>query len=336
MEQRQLPGATDVLIVGGGPAGVSAALTCQRLGVRYVLVEANSHLGGQLLWTHSVIEDYLGVHGGVSGRDLFTALVGESPELCVYTRCTVTQLDIRSRRAQLQRADSSHRWLTYRHLILATGARERRLNVPGEHHPGVYHGQFSLSQHAHEFAGLRVVIVGGGDRALEGALTCAEAGATVRVLNRSSRMRASQYFADPARQHASVEVEMETVIDRIIAIERPNLAAPSEPPGSERDSAPLEVQAHRLGTEQLLKWSCDVVVIRIGVEPQTDLVTRALRCSPDGMVTVDSFGRTNCAGVFAVGDLTMPAWACGLQTAIGQAVVAVRCIVHDLSRSTER
>jgi len=315
--QRTLPEATDLLIVGGGPAGIAAARTCQRLGVAYLLVEAGPRLGGQLLWTQSVIGDYLGV-AGATGPELLRELIGPVDALFAHTDCTVSQLDVRSRRAALTPRAGQSAWVSYRHLLWVTGSKERRLGVPGEHHLGVHHGQFSLSQRAREFSGQDVVIVGGGDRALEGAVTCAKAGATVAVLNRSARLRASKAFADAAGCHASVKLERDTVVDRI---ERLTTVS---------TRSPLQVRAHRAGTGQSLVFPCDAVVIRIGVEPQTELVRDVLDCREDGTIVVDKFGRTSDAHILAAGDVTMPAWACGLQTALGQGVLAARCAVNDL------
>ncbi|MCL6454355.1 MAG: NAD(P)/FAD-dependent oxidoreductase [Alicyclobacillus sp.] len=302
----------DILIVGGGPAGLAAARTCEGLGVNYQIIEAAPEVGGQLLWTHTAIDDYLGLSGTSATALLDHLKDGLKPDW-LRLGWRVTGADPERRRVFVTTSAGERRSVSYQRLILAIGARPRPLPVPGLDLPGVHDASFSLSRHAIEFAGRTVVIVGGGDRALEGALTLARAGARVHVLQRSARLRARPLFADAAMANRSVQVALDTVVTAI----RCEVGA----------AGGLIVEAFHQPTGQEVQIPCDAVVVRIGMDPPSEWLRGWLDVEPDGTLPVDGWGRTRHLAVYACGDAVVPAFGRRLQTAIGQGMLAARTAV---------
>ncbi|HLL76433.1 MAG TPA: FAD-dependent oxidoreductase, partial [Pyrinomonadaceae bacterium] len=119
----------DVLIIGAGPAGLSAARWCDDLGLDTLVVERAAEVGGQLLWVHHPVENYLGLRAadGRSLRDLFAAGVEESG-FDLWTQAEIESIDLNAKRVRLASGEE----LQSIFLIIATGLRRRALNVPGE------------------------------------------------------------------------------------------------------------------------------------------------------------------------------------------------------------
>src|ERR1051325_2627646 len=119
----------DVIIIGAGAAGLSAALWCDELGLDTLVVEQEAEVGGQLLRVYNPIENYLGARAsnGRELRDLFAAQV-EEKEFDLWTEAEVAGVDLKARRVRLRSGEE----LQSIALVIATGVRRRRLNVPGE------------------------------------------------------------------------------------------------------------------------------------------------------------------------------------------------------------
>ncbi|MBI1765540.1 MAG: FAD-dependent oxidoreductase, partial [Acidobacteria bacterium] len=155
----------DIIIIGGGPGGISALLWCHALGLRGLLLEQASELGGQMLQMFHPVLDYPGLLPA-DGRELRDHFVQHLQQL---------QLEIRIA-AQVQALDlAAHRvccngeWLTARALVVATGARQRRLGIPGE-------TEFAFHEDPHPpmpYANQPVCVVGGGDSAVQNSLLLA-------------------------------------------------------------------------------------------------------------------------------------------------------------------
>src|SRR5918911_5333836 len=119
----------DVIIIGAGPAGLSAALWCDELGLDTLVIEQAAEVGGQLLRVHNPVENYLGLRAanGRELRDLFAAQV-EDKEFDLWTEAEVESVDLKAKRVRLRSGEE----LQSIALILATGVRRRKLGVPGE------------------------------------------------------------------------------------------------------------------------------------------------------------------------------------------------------------
>ena len=177
----------DVIIIGAGPAGLSAALWCDELGLDTLVVEEAAEVGGQLLRVHNPIENYLGARAsnGRALRDLFAAQV----EDCEFDLWTEAEIEKR-RLAREARVPEERRGVAESiALVIATGVRRRRLGVPGETEfagRGVL--ESGVGSNARRWRAEDVLVVGGGDAAAENALLLAETCATVTLVHRGKSL----------------------------------------------------------------------------------------------------------------------------------------------------
>ena len=294
----------DVAIIGGGPAGISAALWCDELGLDAVLIEGQAELGGQLRRIYNPIENYAGV-SAADGREMLFRFEKSVASRNFGRRIGIiaTSIDFSSMRIILGNEMS----LGCRAIILATGVRRRRLGIPGETElvgKGVLE---SGSRDKHLVAGKDVLIVGGGDAAFENASIVSEFARSVRVVYRRPEPTAREEFVDKARRLSNVALVPST---RVTAIHGDVNVTTAE----------LEDDAGNRRTEP-----ADAVLIRVGVEPNSELASGTLDLDDAGYVKVDHTGQTSLDLVYAVGDVAnrnSPT----LSTAAGTGATAVKAI----------
>lgn len=293
----------DVLILGGGPAGISAAIWCVDLGLRPLIFEERAGLGGQMLWTHNPISNYPGIRAknGAEAAELFTANIDPS-KIDVIAGVAAESVDLAGRRVTLV----DGRDLSGDSIIVATGIRRRRLNIPGE---AEFVGRGILRSGAGErlsVAGKKVVIVGGGDAALENAVILGQHASEVLVVHRRSEFSARREFIEATRSLRNVRFLLDAHLEAI-----------------EGDKV-LRTVAIRSG-DQVSRIDTDALLIRIGVEPNTDIIRDQVKLDSRGYVVVDNELRTSVAGVWAVGDVTGPI-AMTIANAVGQGSTAAKSI----------
>src|SRR5690349_10855944 len=161
----------DVVIIGAGPAGLSAARWCDELGLDTLVLEQNEEVGGQLVSVHNPINNYLGLRAddGQQLRDRFVEQTKDS-DFDIWTNVEIESVDLKAKRVTLRSGEE----LQSIALILATGLRRRWLGIPGETE---FEGRGiieSATRDREQFAGKDVCVVGGGDAAAENALLLAE------------------------------------------------------------------------------------------------------------------------------------------------------------------
>ncbi len=349
----------DVVIVGGGPAGLSAAMWCAELGLSALLLERESEFGGQLLLTHNPIKNYLGIEAenGRQLRDVFVQQIAKR-DLVSHLRADVSEINI-EKKVVLLNSGASY---SARTIILATGVRRRKLGIPGEDE---FRGKGILesgSNAGESVAGKRVMIVGGGDAALENALILSKLASKVLLVHRRNEFRGRQEFIDSATGLTNVEMLMETGVQSIL--------------GNESVES-VELRDLKTSTTQTLP--IDMVLIRIGVEPNTELLSEppasaggflsepaessppagggvadlssppGLRrgadassagwsadrvvgaatgfpaLDPDGYILIDATCKTRAEGIYAVGDVANPI-SPTIATAAGMGATAAKAI----------
>jgi len=303
---------TDVLIIGGGPAGMSAAVWCSDLGLSSVLIDRNAAYGGQLSSIHNPIENYIGriVQNGSAMLEHFTANL-ERANLEGRTGTPVTLVDVDGRAVGLE--DGTR--LSADAIIVATGVRRRELGVPGER---TFIGKGILVSGAKEsrsVRGSRVVIVGGGDAALENALILSKFAAKVYLVHRRSEFTARREFVDEARRDRRIDFFLETKVAEIRG-----------------DSAIRNVVLRKVNSDQKDELSVDNVLIRIGVQPNTDLICDQLDLDRRGYIIVNSRCETSKQGIYACGDVANPI-SPTISTAAGTGSTAAKSIAEFLSKS---
>jgi len=302
----------DVIIIGAGPAGLSAALWCDELGLDTLVIERGPEVGGQLLRVYNPIENYLGARAanGRALRDLFAAQL-EEKEFDLWTEAEIESVDLKAKRVRLHSGEE----LQAIALVIATGVRRRRLHVPGETE---FAGRGVLESgrlEAAAVAGEDVLVVGGGDAAAENALLLAETCATVTLVHRGKSLRARPEFAERIKSDHRITVFTETTLLSIL--------------GGERVES---VEMLRAGALKAMRMAVRGVLVRVGVEPNTELFRGQLHTDERGYVVVTGEQETSAEMVFAVGDVSNPL-APTVSGATGAGATAAKVIASRLSAS---
>jgi thioredoxin reductase (NADPH) len=301
----------DVVIVGAGPAGLSAALWCADLGLSAAVFEYGAQVGGQLLWIHNPIDNYIGsqARNGVALRDGFADSVARAG-VEVRTGQAVDSIEIDEQRVVVEGQS-----IAYSSLILATGVRRRRLNITGEQEfrgSGVLESGVAARDSLH---GQTVIVVGGGDAALENSIILSETAAHVVLVHRRKEFSARSSFVEKACSLANVRIIREA---EIIAIKGTTSVG--------------SVDVRSVESNSIETINADTVLIRVGVEPNSELVANNVKRDPKGYVIVDALGRSSCPGVYAIGDVANP-MAPTIAGATGMGATAVKAVFSELRRS---
>ena len=299
----------DVLIIGAGPAGLSAARWCDELGLDTLVLEQKEEVGGQLLQVHNPIDNYLGLHtkNGRELRDRFAEQT-ETSEFDLWTNVEIESVDLKAKRVILKSGEE----LQSIAIIIATGLRRRRLGIPGETE---FEGRGiieSATRDREQFAGKDVCVIGGGDAAAENALLLAEVCPTVTLVHRGRKMRARREFTEALPTNHCVTVFPDSVVHRII--------------GDERVEA---VEIERGGAIKPFQMAVQGVLIRIGFVPNTDFIRGQLELDGRNFVIVGSQQETSVANAFAIGDVANPL-APTIAGAVGAGATAAKVIAARL------
>ena len=300
----------DVIIIGAGPAGLSTAFWCDELGLDTLVLEQAEQIGGQLHRVYNPIQNYLGVkaRNGEELLELFTQDV-DAAEFDLWTQTSITSVDLRAKRVSLASGES----LQSIAIVIATGVRPKELGVPGEKE---FVGKGIIESGARDrelFAGKDVCIVGGGDAAVENALLLAEVCPTVTLVHRGKKLRARREFTERLQSNHCITVFTESVLTRIIGNE--------------------DVEAVEIRRKQGLKpfqLAVRGVLIRIGVEPNTELFREQLETDEKGFIKVSGQQETSVPMVFAIGDVSNPL-APTISGATGAGATAAKVIAARLN-----
>jgi thioredoxin reductase (NADPH) len=301
----------DVIIIGAGPAGLSAALWCDELGLDTLVLEEKGEVGGQLLSVYNRIDNYLGARAA-NGRELRDAFAEqiEGAEFDLWTGVEIESLDLGGKRVALRSGEE----LQSISVILATGVRRRRLNVPGEAELAGRGVMESGVRDRDELAGKDVCVVGGGDAAAENALLLSEVCPTVTVVHRGKKLRARQEFVQRLRGEHCITVFTDAQVRRII--------------GETRVEG---VEIMRGGALKSFQMAVQGVLVKIGVEPNTQLFRDQLHVDERGYVVVTGEQETSVGNVFAVGDVSNPL-APTISGAAGAGATAAKVIAARLTQ----
>ena len=301
----------DVLIIGAGAAGLSAARWCDELGLDTIVLESAEEVGGQLLSVHNPIENYLGVKTA-NGRELRDRFIEQTQDgdFDLWTNAAIDRVDLKARRVILRSGES----LQSIAIIIATGLRRRSLGIPGETE---FVGRGIIESGARDrelVKGKDVCVIGGGDAAAENALLLAEVCPTVTLVHRGRKLRARREFTEQLPTHHCVTVFPESVVHRIL--------------GTEWVEA---VEIERAGALKPFQMAVQGVLIRIGFEPNTDFVREQLELDDRGYVVVGPQQETSVVNVFAIGDVANPL-APTIAGAVGAGATAAKVIASRLKK----
>lgn len=300
----------DVIIIGAGAAGLSAAFWCDELGLDTLVLEQKDKVGGQLHEIYNPISNYLGrrTENGEEMAEYFAAGIDEA-EFDLWTNAAIESIDLKAKRITLASGEE----LQSICLVIATGVRRRKLEIPGE---AEFAGRGIIESGARDaqlFTGKDVCIVGGGDAAAENALLLADVCATVTLVNRGKTLRARQEFRDRLQNNHCITVFKEANVQRIL--------------GDEKVEA---VEILRAGAIKPFQMAVRGVLIRIGVEPNTDMFDSQLKLDDSGYIKVEATQETSVENVFACGDVCNPL-APTISSAVGSGATAAKVVAARLA-----
>ena len=294
-----------VVIIGSGPAGCTAAIYAARAMLEPVLIRG-SQPGGQLTITTDV-ENYPGFAGVIQGPWLMEQM--ESQAAHVGTRLVtdhVSKVDLGRRPFQLD-CDSGDRYLADS-LIIATGAQARWLGLPSEQMFKGYGVSACATCDGFFYRGKRVVVIGGGNTAVEEALFLTNFAAQVTVVHRRDAFRAEKILHDRLFKHPNIDVIWDSIAVDVV--------------GSRDPLKVTGVILRNLKSGILTELPVDGVFVAIGHSPATELFAGQLAMRPAGYIeTAPRSTATTVAGVFAAGDVTDDIYRQAV-TAAGQGCMA--------------
>jgi len=273
----------DLIIVGGGPGGLSAGIYALRASMRTVLIESAAP-GGQIMKSDRV-ENYPG----------FKEISGYELSQCFLEHAQSYRMEMLSQEAERVEPGLQHHtvWLgngdalKTHTVILATGGTPRKLNIPGEE---TYYGRgvsYCAVCDGFFFRNKTVVVVGGGDTAVEESLYLAKLAEKVFLVHRRDELRASMILQERLTCERNVEILWNSVMTAIRA--------------TDNEVSAVDLENTRTGETSRL--SADGVFIFIGFDPNNQLVPAGTRMNGDGYVVTDEKCETNNPGIFAIGDL---------------------------------
>lgn len=301
----------DVIILGAGAAGLSAAMWCSELGLRSIVLEEKSEIGGQLHWIHTPILNYPGVETD-SGGDFLECLQKQLKrrKFEIHGDAQITNVNFSDKVVSLDKGVD----FQAEALILATGVRRRSLGIEGEND---FDGKGVLETGQTDrqlLAGKKLMIVGGGDAAFENAAVLSSYAEHVYLLHRRSAFTARKSFLEKVIGNPKVETITDASLKRLIGRDR------------------LEFVEYIDGkTGEMRSLSVDTLLIRIGVTPNSELFRGSLDLDDRGYVRVNSACETSVTRVFAIGDVANPV-SPTIATAAGTAAIAAKSIRSLLKR----
>lgn len=272
----------DMIIIGGGPGGYTAALYAARAGLDVIVLEKLS-AGGQMALT-SQIDNYPGFEDGIDGFTLGEKMQAGAEKFGAKTEyAEVFSVDLKSIPKVVETSEGTF----YGHtVVLATGASPRELGVSGEkellgrgvHYCAACDGMF--------YKGKTVVIVGGGNTAAADAFVLSRIAKKVILVHRRDTLRATKVYHDPLMRAENVDFRWNSTVSEFIS-----------------DGKVTDVKIKDVNTGEESVINCDGVFISVGRKPATELVKDQLELDSGGYVIADESTKTNIPGVYAVGDV---------------------------------
>lgn len=272
----------DMIIVGGGPGGYTAALYGARAGLDVVVLEKLS-AGGQMALT-SQIDNYPGFEEGIDGFLLGEKMQAGAERFGAHTELAeVLSVDLSGEIKTVETSEGVFRGKT---VVISTGASPRELGVPGEKELIGRGINYCAACDGMFYRGKTVVVVGGGNSAAADAMLLSRICEKVIIVHRRDTLRATKIYHDPLLKAENVEFRWNSTVSELMYDKKIN---------------GVKVKDVNTGEESLI--ACDGVFVSIGRKPATELVKGQLELDQAGYAVADESTKTNLPGVFAVGDV---------------------------------
>jgi len=303
----------DLIVLGGGPAGLTAALYAAREGIETLIIE-RSGVGGQA-GTTEMIENYPGFAHGIKGAELADEMRAQAERFGVEILPAQAVTSIMTKGDyRLITTESGDEYCS-RSLLIATGSRYRRLNVPGEEDfigAGVH---FCATCDGPFYKGQDMVVVGGGNSGIEEGLFLTKFATKVTVLERSDRLKASQILQEKAERHPQMEVRINTTVQEF-----------------KGDTKLSSVVIKSVDTDKTEELTPGAVFIFIGLDANTGFLGTSVGLDQWGSVKTGATLETNIEGVFAAGDVRAGSTK-QVASAVGEGAAAALMIRQFLEKT---
>ncbi|MDQ2679407.1 MAG: thioredoxin-disulfide reductase [Candidatus Eremiobacteraeota bacterium] len=271
-----------VIIIGSGPAGLTAAIYAARANLN-PLVLAGGMYGGQLMLTTEV-ENYPGFAQGIMGPDLMIAFREQAERFGARIENTdVTSVDLRGRPLVVRTDEDEYHAKT---VIIATGASARWLNIPGEEKLRGRGVSTCATCDGAFFKNKHIVVIGGGDSAMEEALFLTRFGHKVTVIHRRESLRASKIMSDRALAHQKIDFMWNTVVEEVLG-----------------ETHMTGLRLHNPTAGSRFDFDANAMFIAIGHDPNTAIFKDQVNLDEAGYIRSDDGTMTNIEGVFVAGDV---------------------------------
>ncbi|WP_144119914.1 thioredoxin-disulfide reductase [Catellatospora sichuanensis] len=274
----------NLIIVGSGPAGYTAAVYAARANLKPLLIEGVE--SGGALMTTTEVENFPGFPDGVMGPELMDQMRKQAERFGTeFITDNATRVELAGDVKSVWVGDREYR---ARAVVLTTGSAWRPMGVPGEQEL-LGHGVSSCATcDGFFFKGQRIVVVGGGDSAMEEATFLTRFAEHVTIIHRRDEFRASKIMAERALANEKISVEWNTVIDEVLGT----------------DGKVSGVRVHNVITGESRELAATGVFVAIGHDPRSEMFRGQVELDDEGYVKVDAPStRTDIPGVFAAGDL---------------------------------
>ncbi len=283
MPDESRPRHARVVIVGSGPAGLTAAIYTARANLKPVVV-GGVPAGGQLMITTDV-ENFPGFPEGIQGPELVERIRQQAVRFGTeFIDDQVTSVDFSRRPFRLKLG--SRGALEADSVILATGANARWLDLPSEQKLRGHGVSACATCDGFFFRGKELALVGGGDSAMEEALFLTRFATRITILHRRSTLRASKIMADRALKHPKISFRFDTVVEEVLG-----------------DQTVEGVRLRNVRSGESAVLPVQGLFIAIGYDPATDVFRGHVELEPNGYVKTHQVTRTSVEGVFAAGDV---------------------------------
>ncbi|HEV2737716.1 MAG TPA: thioredoxin-disulfide reductase [Candidatus Elarobacter sp.] len=277
-----VPTHTKLIIIGSGPAGLTAAVYAARANLAPIVFAGHMY-GGQLMLTTEV-ENYPGFPDGIMGPELMEAFRKQAERFgSIVHNMDVTEVDFSKRPLVVRTAEDEY---TADSVIVATGASARWLDIPGEARLRGRGVSTCATCDGAFFRNKHIVVVGGGDSAMEEALFLTRFGSQVTVIHRRGTLRASKIMAERALNHEKIEFIWNSAVEEVVG---------------EHSTTALRLKNLVTGEESMLP--ADALFIAIGHDPNTAIFRGQITLDDAGYIVSEDGVRTNVAGVFVGGDV---------------------------------
>ena len=299
----------DLIIIGAGPAGLTAGIYAARARMKVLLIESLSIMG-QATMTDSV-ENYPGVDD-INGFDLILNLKSQAENFgLIYAQDTITNIEKESDTTWSLIGEKKYKAIS---VIIATGAQAKQLGVKGEIEKIGAGVSYCATCDAAFFKDKKIIVVGGGETAIEEAIFLTRFAKEVKIIHRKNRLRATKIVQERAFENEKITFVWQSVIKEIVGEHKVE-----------------KVIVENIETKEKEEIECDGVFVFVGWTPNTKLVKNIIKTDELGYILVDSEMKTTQDGIFAAGDCTQKLLR-QIVTACGDGATSAFSAMHYVDR----